>query len=107
MKIYFEKIINEERGRKFRVHCRWHAPENKLDISLPSEEQIQEPEDFRKSKNWSRKLKKSKIEEIEVFKKSKFEEVEDLKFWRLNPSLQLEFSLGGYWRGYAHWVPTD
>jgi hypothetical protein len=25
-------------------------------------------------------LKKSKIEEIEVFKKSKFEEVEDLKF---------------------------
>jgi hypothetical protein len=25
--------------------------ENKLDISLPSGEQIQEPEDFRKSKN--------------------------------------------------------
>jgi hypothetical protein len=51
MKIYFEKIINEERGRKFRVHCQWQAPENKLDISLPSGEQIQEPEDFRKSKN--------------------------------------------------------
>jgi hypothetical protein len=47
----FEKIINEERGRKFRVHCRWQAPENKLDISLPSGAQIQEPEDFRKSKN--------------------------------------------------------
>jgi hypothetical protein len=51
MKIYFEKIINEERGRKFQVHCQWQAPENKLDISLPSGEQIQEPEDFKKSKN--------------------------------------------------------
>jgi hypothetical protein len=53
-----EKIINEAQGRKFWVHCRWQAPENKLDISLPSGEQIQEPEDFRKSKNWSQKLKK-------------------------------------------------
>jgi hypothetical protein len=51
MKNYFEKVINEEQGRKFRVHCRWQAPENKLDISLPSGEQIQEPKDFRKSKN--------------------------------------------------------
>jgi hypothetical protein len=33
MKIYFEKIINEERERKFRVHG--------LDISLPSGEQIE------------------------------------------------------------------
>jgi hypothetical protein len=40
-------------------------------------------------------------------KKSKFEEVEDLKFWRLNPSLQLELSLGGYWHGYALQVPAD
>jgi hypothetical protein len=43
MKIYFEKIINEERERKFRVHG--------FNISLPSGERIQEPEDFRKSKN--------------------------------------------------------
>jgi hypothetical protein len=40
---YFEKTINAEQGRKFRVHG--------LDISLPSGEQIQEPKDFRKSKN--------------------------------------------------------
>jgi hypothetical protein len=43
-------------------------------------------------------LKKSKFEEIEDFKKLKFEEV---KVLRLNPSLQLELSLGGYWHGYA------
>jgi hypothetical protein len=30
-----------------------------------------------------------------------------LKFWRLNPSLQRELSLGGYWRGYAFRVPTN
>jgi hypothetical protein len=66
MKIYFEKIINEERGKKIRVHYRWQAPENKLNISLPSGAKIEEIEDFRKSK----------IEEIEDFKKSKFEEVE-------------------------------
>jgi hypothetical protein len=46
-----EELLQEERGRKIRVHCWWQAPENKLDISLPSGEQIQEPEDFRKSKN--------------------------------------------------------
>jgi hypothetical protein len=51
MKIYFEKIINEERGRKFRVR--------ELDISLPSGERIQKLEDFKESK-----LKKLKIEEI-------------------------------------------
>jgi hypothetical protein len=32
MKSYFEKVINKEQGRKIRVHCRWQAPENKLDI---------------------------------------------------------------------------
>jgi ribosomal protein S4E len=74
MMLYFEKIINEERGRKFRVHCRWQAQENKLDISLPSGEQIQEPKDFRKSKEL-----KSRIEEMKVFKKLKFDEVEELK----------------------------
>jgi hypothetical protein len=42
-----EEILREDyewrKGRKFRVH--------KLNILLPSAEQIQEPEDFRKSKN--------------------------------------------------------
>jgi hypothetical protein len=64
------------------------STKNKLDISLPSGERIQEPEDFRKLKNWSRKLKKwkfsrswslmkSKIEEVEELKKSKIEEVRE------------------------------
>jgi hypothetical protein len=46
---------------------------------------------------WNRSLKKSKIEEVEVWrsrrlKKSKIEEVEDWRFevWRLNPSLLLK-----------------
>jgi hypothetical protein len=40
---------------------------NKLDISLPSGEQIQEPEDFSKSNIEEIKdLKKSKIQEVEV-----------------------------------------
>jgi hypothetical protein len=73
MKNYFEKIINEERGRKFRVHG--------LDISLPSGERIQEPEDFRKSKNWSRKLKKWKFSGSWSHMKSKIEEVKELKNW--------------------------
>jgi hypothetical protein len=85
---------------KFRVHCRWQAPENKLDILHPSGGQIQEPKDFRKSKNWrkqrfqevkvwwNRRLKKSKISRSQRLKKSKFEEVEDwrsfqeVKVWR-------------------------
>jgi hypothetical protein len=37
MKNYFEKndeelLQEEERGRKIRVHYRWQAPENKVDI---------------------------------------------------------------------------
>jgi hypothetical protein len=49
---------------------------------------------FQEVEVWtSQRLKKSKIEEVEV--------------WRLNPSLQLELSLGGYWRGYALQVPAD
>jgi hypothetical protein len=97
------------KGRKFRVH--------KLDISLPSGEQIQEPEDFRKSKNWSRKLKKSKIEEVEdiwsrSLMKSKFEEVKELmksKIWSLEtqPESATRIESRGYWRGYARWVPAD
>jgi hypothetical protein len=39
---------------------------------------------------WSQSLKKSKIEEVEDWKKSKIEVL------RLNPSLRLELSLGGY-----------
>jgi hypothetical protein len=119
-----EELLREGRGRKFWVHG--------LEISLPSGVRIQEPEDFRKSKSWSKKLEKSKISGSQSVKKSKFEEVkdwrnqiflevkviwsqrlkhlkvdEDLKFWRLNPNLQLELSLGGYWRGYALQVLTD
>jgi hypothetical protein len=46
-------------------------------------------------------LKKSKIEEVKRLKKSKIEEAKRLKkskieVLRLNPSLQLELSLGGY-----------
>jgi hypothetical protein len=44
---------------------------------------------------------KSKIEEMKDWKKSKIEVL------RLNPSLQLELSLGGYWHGFALWVPAD
>jgi hypothetical protein len=55
---------------------------------------------------------KWKIEEVEELMKSKIEEVEDWKkskieVLRLNPSLQLELSPGGYWHGYALWVPTE
>jgi hypothetical protein len=67
-----EKLFREERGRKFRVH--------ELDISLPSGAQIQEPEDFGKSKNWSRRLKKLKIWRNQRFKKSKIEAFEDWRF---------------------------
>jgi hypothetical protein len=27
-----EELLQEERRRKFRVHCRWQAPENELNI---------------------------------------------------------------------------
>jgi hypothetical protein len=65
--------------------------------------------------NWS--LKKPKIYEVKDWrnqrsqrlKKSKFEEVEGWRFevLRLNPSLQLKLSLGGYWHGYALRILTD
>jgi hypothetical protein len=70
MKIYFEKIINEERGRKFRVHCRWQAPENKLDIYSHRERGFKNPTILAIA------LAKSKIEELEGSKKSKIEEIE-------------------------------
>jgi hypothetical protein len=41
-----EELLQEERGRKILVHYRWQTPENKLDISLPSGERIQELNDF-------------------------------------------------------------
>jgi hypothetical protein len=74
MKIYFEKIINEERGRKIRVHCQWQAPENKLDIYSHRES------GFKNSTILAIALAKSKIEEIErsrSLKKSKIEEIKD------------------------------
>jgi hypothetical protein len=67
MKNYFNK---SEEG-KFESIVGGKHQRHRLDISLPSGAQIQEPEDFRKSKNRSRR-----IEEIKDFKKWKFEEVE-------------------------------
>jgi hypothetical protein len=67
-----EELLREERGRKFRVHYRWQAPENKLDISLPSGERIQELDDFGYC------ISQVEIEEIEDLKKLKFEEAEDI-----------------------------
>jgi hypothetical protein len=82
MKIYFEKIINEERERKNRVHYRWQAPENKLNIYSHRESR------FKNSKiSGSQRIEveelKSKIEEVEVsrspsLKQSKLYEVEDI-----------------------------
>jgi hypothetical protein len=48
-----------------------------------------------------KKSKKSTIKEVKDWPSQRFE------VWRLNPSLQLELSLGGYWRGYALQVPAD
>jgi hypothetical protein len=87
MNIYFEKIINEERGKQIRVHCRWQAPENKLDIYSHRESGFKnlmilaiasEVEDI-----WSRRLKKLKFEELKELKKSKIEEVTDWRSQRL------------------------
>jgi hypothetical protein len=72
MKIYFEKIINEERGRKFRVHCWWQAPENKLNIYSHRESGFKNPMilaiafEFEDSR--SQRLKKSKFEKVEYLK---------------------------------------
>jgi hypothetical protein len=47
-----EELLREEQGRKFWVHCRWQAPENKLDIyshresGLCIDNIIQEPDDI-------------------------------------------------------------
>jgi hypothetical protein len=73
MNHYFEKIINEERGRKFRVHCRWQAPENKLDIYSHRESR------FKNSTILAIALAKSNIEEVEDSRNRIYEEIEDLK----------------------------
>jgi hypothetical protein len=56
-----EELLREERGRKFRVHCRWQAPENKLDIFTPI------------GRADSRTQRFQEVEEL----KSKIQEVED------------------------------
>jgi hypothetical protein len=61
--------MNEECGRKFRVHRRWQAPKNKLNIYSHQES------GFKNSMILAIALAKSKIEEIEYFKKSKIEEI--------------------------------
>jgi hypothetical protein len=38
-----EELLQEERGRKFRVHYRWQAPENKLDIYSHRESGFKNP----------------------------------------------------------------
>jgi hypothetical protein len=67
-----EELLREERGRKIRVHYRWQTPENKLDIYSHPKRRLcidKEPDDFGslhlKSKfPRSRRLKKSKFEEV-------------------------------------------
>jgi hypothetical protein len=133
MKNYFEKIINEELfreegGRKFWVHYRWQALENKLDIYSHRESgfknstilaiafevddwrnrRFQEVEVWRKSKIEEIKdFKKSKFEEVKDwrsrrFKKSKIEEVEELKIWSLET--QPESATQVESRGLLTWV---
>jgi hypothetical protein len=38
-----EELLREEQGRKIRVHCRWQAPENKLDIYSHRESGFKNP----------------------------------------------------------------
>jgi hypothetical protein len=79
-----EELLQEERERKFWVHCRWQAPENKLEIYSHRES------GFKNSMISAIALAKSKIEEIEVWrsqrlKKLKFGKAEDWrhqKIWR-------------------------
>jgi hypothetical protein len=62
LKNYFKKSEEE----KFESIVGDKHQRHRLDISLPSGVHIQEPEDFRKSKNQSRRLTKLKFEEVEV-----------------------------------------
>jgi hypothetical protein len=65
-----EELLREEWGRKFQVHYRWQALENKLNIYSHRES------GFKNSTILAIALAKSKIEELEDFKKSKIEEIE-------------------------------
>jgi hypothetical protein len=55
----------KNKEENLRVHCRWQAPENKLDFSLPSGDRIQEPEDFTKSKIWSLETQPESVTQVE------------------------------------------
>jgi hypothetical protein len=93
-----KELLREERWRKFWFHYRWQAPENKLDISLPSESGFKNStisaialakskiEEIKDCRNWS--LQKSKFKEVQDFKKSKFEEV---NVWRSRRLKKLKF----------------
>jgi hypothetical protein len=63
MKNYFKKIINEEQGRKFQVHYRWQAPENKLNIYSHRESGFKNSTILAIA--FEVELKKSKIEEVQ------------------------------------------
>jgi hypothetical protein len=88
-----EESLWQEWGRKFRVHG--------LNIYSHQERRFKNPMifaiAFKVEDISSRRYIKLKIEES----KSK------IAVLRLNPSLQLELSLGGYWRGYALLVLAD
>jgi hypothetical protein len=38
-----EELLRKGRGRKFRVHCRWQAPENELNIYSHRESGFKNP----------------------------------------------------------------
>jgi hypothetical protein len=67
-----KELLWEERGRKFQVHYRWQALENKLDIYSHRKSGFKSPTIL------------AIAFEVEDWRSQR------LKFWRLNPSLQLE-----------------
>jgi hypothetical protein len=66
-----EELLWEERGRKFRVHYQWQAPENKIDIYSHRESEFKNPKI-----SGSQRLKKSKYEEVKDWRNWSFQEVE-------------------------------
>jgi hypothetical protein len=96
----FESIVG---GKHQKINSTFHSHRESKNPKISGSRRIE-------VRNWrSRRIEEIKVWRSRRLKKLKFEEVEDwrLKFWRLNPSLQLELSLGGYWHGYALRVPTD
>jgi hypothetical protein len=69
-----EELLREDKGIKFRVHCRWQAPENKLDIYSHRGRGFKNPMILAIA--FEVELKKSKISRSRRLKKSKFQEVE-------------------------------